>query len=71
MEVLYNAHVRCSQEYDCLAWGGDAGMHLTLLDRVQGRAAKLKREAGHQPALQTLQHRRDVAGLTMMLKVQQ
>ena len=70
MEVLYKAQVRSSLEYACLAWGGAANKHLALLDKVQERAARLIREAGHQPALQSLQHRRDVAGLTVMFKVQ-
>ena len=70
MEVLYKAQVRSSLEYACLAWGGAASKHLLLLDRVQDRAARLIRSAGHQPVLQTLQHRRNVAGLTVMFKVQ-
>ncbi|XP_063859266.1 uncharacterized protein LOC135100375 [Scylla paramamosain] len=70
MEVLYKAQVRSFLEYACLAWGGAANKHLSLLDKVQERAARLIREAEHQPALQSLQHRRDVAGLTVMFKVQ-
>ncbi|XP_063881613.1 LOW QUALITY PROTEIN: probable G-protein coupled receptor CG31760 [Scylla paramamosain] len=55
------------------SWGGAANKHLALLDKVQDRAARLIRnsELGLQPALHTLQHRRDVAGLTVMFKVQQ
>ena len=71
MEVHYKAQVRFSLEYACLACGGAANKHLTLLYRVQERAAKLIREAGHQPALRTFQQRRGVAGLTVMVKVQQ
>ncbi|XP_045117635.1 uncharacterized protein LOC123508165 [Portunus trituberculatus] len=60
-------------EYACLAWGGAASKHLALLDKVQDRAARLIRESelGFHPTLHTLQHRRDVAGLTVMFKVQQ
>lgn len=73
LELLYKAQVRSSLEYACLAWGGAANKHLALLDKVQDRAARLIRnsELGLQPALHTLQHRRDVAGLTVMFKVQQ
>ena len=73
IEVLYKAQVRSSLEYACLAWGGAASKHLALLDKVQDRAARLIRgEEGDQAAaLQTLQHRRDVAGLTVMFKIQQ
>lgn len=73
LEVLYKAQVRSSLEYSCLAWGGAASRHLSLLDRVQARAVRLIRGSGgeQEPALQTLQHRRDVAGLTVMYKVHQ
>ena len=73
LEVLYKAQVRSSLEYSCLAWGGAASRHLSLLDRVQARAVRLIRGSagGREPALQTLQHRREVAGLTVMYKVQQ
>ena len=73
LEVLYKAQVRSSLEYSCLAWGGAASRHLSLLDRVQARAVRLirGRAGGREPALQTLQHRREVAGLTVMFKVQQ
>ena len=41
LEVLYKAQVRSSLEYSCLAWGGAASRHLSLLDRVQARAVRL------------------------------
>ena len=44
MEVLYKAQILSLLEYVCLAWGGAASKHLTLLDRVQEREAKLIRE---------------------------
>ncbi|KAG0723423.1 hypothetical protein GWK47_005511 [Chionoecetes opilio] len=71
LEVLYKAQVRSSMEYACLGWGGAANKHLALLDKVQGRAMRLIRDsgAGQEPRLHSLQHRRDVAGLTVMYKV--
>ena len=73
LEVLYKAQIRSTLEYACLAWGGAASSHLALLDKVQARAVGLikNRGAGQEPHLPTLQHRRDVAGLTVMFKVQQ
>ncbi|KAG0715053.1 hypothetical protein GWK47_012798 [Chionoecetes opilio] len=73
LEVLYKAQVRSSMEYACLGWGGAANKHLTLLDKVQGRAVRLIRDsgAGQEPRIHSLQHRRDVAGLTVMYKVHQ
>ena len=63
----------------CLAWGGGgaARRHLdALLDKVQqqDRAVRLIKDnnAGPVPHLHTLQHRRDVAGLTVVVfKVQE
>ncbi|KAG0722442.1 hypothetical protein GWK47_044460 [Chionoecetes opilio] len=73
LEVLYKAQVRSSMEYACLGWGGAANKHLALLDKVQDRALRLIRNsgAGQEPRLHSLQHRRDVAGLTVMYKVHQ
>ncbi|MPC94566.1 hypothetical protein E2C01_089740 [Portunus trituberculatus] len=33
LEFLYKAQVRSSLEYSCLAWGGAASRHLSLMDR--------------------------------------
>ncbi|KAG0721161.1 hypothetical protein GWK47_047007 [Chionoecetes opilio] len=73
LEVLYKAQVRSPMEYACLGWGGAANKHLALLDKVQGPAVRLIRDrgAGLEPRLHSLQHRRDVAGLTVMYKVHQ
>ena len=73
LEILYKAQIRSTLEYACLAWGGAANTHLTLLDKVQARAVRLIRDGGtgREPQLHTLQHRRDVAGLSVMFKVQQ
>ncbi|XP_045105076.1 uncharacterized protein LOC123500423 [Portunus trituberculatus] len=71
LELLYKAQVRSSLEYASLAWGGAARTHLALLDKVQERAARLIKgnNTGQEPCLHTLQHRRDVAGITVMYKV--
>ncbi|KAG0710344.1 hypothetical protein GWK47_002507 [Chionoecetes opilio] len=71
LEILYKAQVRSSLEYACLAWGGAANKHLALLDKVQALALRIieNNNAGQEPHLTTLQHRRDVAGLTMVFKV--
>ncbi|KAG0713256.1 hypothetical protein GWK47_016610 [Chionoecetes opilio] len=73
LEVLYKAQVRSAMEYACFGWGGAANKHLALLDKVQGRAVRLIRDsgAGQEPRLHSFQHRRDVAGLTVMYKVHQ
>ncbi|KAG0716301.1 hypothetical protein GWK47_010029 [Chionoecetes opilio] len=72
LEILYKAQVRSSLEYACLAWGGAANKHLALLDKVQARAVRIIEDnnAGQEPHLTTLQHRCDVAGLTVVFKVQ-
>ncbi|KAG0723155.1 hypothetical protein GWK47_043161 [Chionoecetes opilio] len=73
LEVLYKAQVRSSVEYACLGWGGTANNQLALLDKVQGRAIRLIMDsgAGQEPRLHSLQHRQDVAGLTVKYKVHQ
>ena len=60
-------------ETSSLACGGAANRHLSLLDKVQARTVRLIRDSGavQEPTLHSLQHRRDVAGLTVMFKVQQ
>ena len=71
-ELLYKAQIRSTLEYSCLAWGGAAPTHLATLDRVQRRAERLIWELHpeQQSTLLSLQHRRDVAGLTTLYKVQ-
>ncbi|KAG0729561.1 hypothetical protein GWK47_030059 [Chionoecetes opilio] len=60
-------------EYACLGWGGAANKHMALLEKVQDRVMRLIRDsgAGQEPRLHSLQHRRDVAGLTVMYKLHQ
>ena len=71
-ELLYKSQVRSSLEYSCLAWGGAASSHLGLLDRIQRRAERIiwDGQQEHGSTLHSLQHRRDVAGLTVLYKVQ-
>ncbi len=73
LEILYKAQVRFSKEYSYLAWGKAASAHLSILDKVHARAVKLIMESSvtQELDLQSLQHRRDVADLTVMLKVHQ
>ena len=75
-ELLYKSQIRSTLEYSCLAWGGAASSHLALLDKVQRRAQRLIQEIlpeqhADQHSLQSLQHRRDVAGLCTLYKVQE
>jgi len=61
LQVLHNAQVRPFLEYAALSWMSASKTHLDLLDKVQDT----------QPALYTtLQHRRDVAALIVMHKIQ-
>ena len=73
LEMLYKAQVCSSMEYSSLAWGGAASKHLSPLDNVHARAVRLMKdnEADQDTTLHRLQHCRDVAGLTVMFKVQQ
>ncbi|KAG0712583.1 hypothetical protein GWK47_002052 [Chionoecetes opilio] len=72
LEIFYKAQVRSSLDYACFAWGGAVNKHLTLLDKIQARAVRIIKDkvAGQEPHLTTIQHRRDVAGLTVVLTVQ-
>ncbi|XP_042864744.1 uncharacterized protein LOC122248657 [Penaeus japonicus] len=56
-----------------LTWGGAAKKHLDLLDRIQSRAIKIinGEDPGNLNNLQNLQHRRDVAGLFVMFRIQE
>ncbi|XP_042890291.1 uncharacterized protein LOC122265191 [Penaeus japonicus] len=58
-------------EYSSLAWGGAASNHLHLLDRVQDRTKRLFDGTEFNSKLDSLQHRRDVAGLSTMFKIQE
>ena len=62
----YKGFVRPVLEYAPLVWMGAAPTHLARLDRVQRRAMAI---IGPQTLLQSLSHRRTVAGLTFMYKL--
>ncbi len=72
IQSLYYSQIRSSMEYAALSWGGAARTHLDILDKVQRRAHKLatnSRTANQElPRMDTLQHRRDVGGLTVFYK---
>ena len=54
-----------------LAWSGAAPSHLAILDRIQERAERLARAWVTDtipPPMDTLQHRREVGGLTLLYK---
>ena len=73
-QQLYKAQVRSVMEYACLTWNGAASSHLSLLDKIQRRAGRLMSHtwsASQDIHLQSLQHRRDVSGLTVLYKAQQ
>ncbi|XP_047471197.1 uncharacterized protein LOC125026661 [Penaeus chinensis] len=71
--VLYNSQVRSLMEYSPLAWLSCPPTHLALLDTVQNRAQQLverKTPVNEPPThFQSLQHRRDVAGLCVFYKI--
>ncbi|KAG0696017.1 hypothetical protein GWK47_026670 [Chionoecetes opilio] len=73
LQFLYKAQVRYSMEYAYLGWGDAANKHLTLHDKEQGHVVRLIRVSGavQEPRLYSLQHHRDVAGLTVMYTVHQ
>ena len=72
-QLLYKAQIRYSLEYACLAWGEAAPSHFSPFDMIQRRAVRIIWEYEWEPRmpLDNLQHRRDVAGLTTLYKVQQ
>ena len=71
LETLYKSQVRSVMEYAPLTWGGAAPTHLEMLDKLQRRAERLIYGDPHDSPLPTLQHRRDVAGLTTLYKIQE
>lgn len=65
LEILYKTQVRSFFEYAPLAWCGAPQSILRSLDAVQRRAEKI---ISGDEKLDSLQHRRDVAGLTVFFK---
>ena len=76
-DLLYKAEICSSLEYSCLAWGGAAPSHLAVLDKIQWRAERLikngllQQQAASFRSLHNPQHRREVAGLATLYKVQE
>ena len=71
--VLYNSQIRPLMEYSPLVWSSCPPSYLRLLDRVQERARRLvenRMSNTDSPIFfQSLQHRRDVAGLCVFYKI--
>ena len=67
LEVLYKTQVRSLLEYAPLAWSGAPQSILKSLDAVQNRAMKII-SGESNVRLDTLEHRRNVAGLTVFFK---
>ena len=71
--MLYNSQVRSLMEYSSLAWLSCPPSHLALFDIVPNRARWLVELKAHvndpQTHFQSLQHRRDVAGLCVIYKI--
>ena len=73
LQTLYKSQIRSVMEYSPLAWMSSPPTHLNLLDKVQRRAEKLITSAYHgerNTSLDTLDHRRRVASLTVLHKAQ-
>ena len=56
-------------EYAPLTWGGAAPSHRELLNKMQRRAERMIYGDVENSKLQSLQHRRDVSGMTVMYKI--
>lgn len=67
-ELFYKTQIRSPLEYSCFAWGGASFTHLETLDKVQRRAKRLiwDTQPGRRTSMDTLQHRQDVAGLSIL-----
>ena len=68
---LYKAQIRPCMEYGALTWMSSAHTHTSRLDAVQRRALRLLGEDDENAAsITSLEHRRDVATLTVCQKAQ-
>ncbi len=74
--LLYKAQIRPYLEYGALTWMSSAPTHLRRLDKVERRVLRLVENNNLQPPLldttplDPLEHRRDVAALTVLHKAQ-
>ena len=66
--LIYKSFIRPCMEYCCHIWGAAAKSSLDLLDRVQKRAIRLINNTEITDRLDSLQHRRDVADLSIFYK---
>ena len=68
--TLYRAQVRPVMEYAPLTWSSCPPSYLSRLDRIQARAQRMiqLRDPDQHISFQSLQQRRDVAGLCVMYK---
>ena len=72
--LLYKAQIRPYLEYAALSWMSCAASHIKKLDCIQRRALRLVDAADpptqpeHESQLDSLEHRRDVAGLVVFHK---
>ena len=71
LQVLYKTQVPSFLEYACLAWGGAEGNISFSWTRCRTVPHGTDNNTGPVPHLHTLQHGRDVAGLTVVFKVQE
>ena len=70
-EILYKFQIRSAMEFSPLTWVGAASTHMELLNKVQRRAERIiYGDQNENTNFDTLQHRRDVAGLSVIYKIQ-
>lgn len=68
--TLYNAQIRPYLEYSALTWMSSAPTHLNKLDKIQRRVLRLAQNPNQPRHVDLLEHRRDVAALTVLHKSQ-
>ena len=65
---IYVSYIRPKMEYNCHIWAGASKTTLDYLDRVQNRAIKLINNAEVANTLDSLEHRRNVACITLFYR---
>jgi hypothetical protein len=66
---IYKAYIRPCIEYCSHIWGAASKSYLHLLDSIQRRAVRIIRNPSITDNLDSLQHRRDVADLSIFYKL--
>jgi len=66
--LLYKTLIRPKLEYCCHVWGGVPKYLINLLDRIQRKACRLIADPVLTETLQTLEHRRRVASLSLFYR---